>query len=165
MSATVIVVMSVDLQQQGVQFVSEFGHPTDIGSDVVEHVSVEYEKFPAHAFVNIIAQDREISVGKGRHVVQKIVVIPSDVYDFRVALDVQHQGNERVVHVFPAFPVSYQMPAVYDVSVENQFFTTVFLEKIHGFDGMGKFRSDMNIRQNDGLVFFRVHYYDIQKKS
>ena len=115
--------MAVQPEQQGVAYVTQFGEPFHLCGHLVEHISVGHEIMLSVTFQHEVFHDVQIGELQGSQIVEKIIMVPPYINDFRsMLLHHFHDDFEEMrVLLFPfADSGLLQMPSVDDVSVHDQ---------------------------------------------
>jgi hypothetical protein len=109
----------------------------------------------AAALVNMMLFDAEIAQGKGHDLVQKIIVVPSQIDDLGVILCEPLHDKLEEAGVF-AFPASgfLELPAVNDVAVEDKGIAGMGFKELHHFFHPRILDTQMQVRKYNGLVMF-----------
>ena len=103
---------------------------------------------------NIIFHDREVGKGKRNQVVQKIVMIPTDIDNLRsLLLHHLHQDFKEIgMLLLPATTGFLELPAIDDITIQNQSIAIYVLEKMGDLLRPGMFRSQMDVREDNSRI-------------
>jgi hypothetical protein len=125
-----IIDKSIEPKEEGVAHISEVGNPSQVGGDAVKNIPVGNKKFLSAAFINHISLNGKISDLKREYLIQKVIMITAEVVDLGVVFfnHFEHSVKKTGVLPLPGAGLS-QLPAVDDVSVEDEVFTSILLEK------------------------------------
>ena len=126
-----------------------------MGRNRIENIAMCHEiAFSLSRLQQIILYDRYIGELKRSQAVEKIIMVPHYIDNLRTPfLHHLHQYLKEIgMLLFPAFTGFLQLPAIDDITIQNQSIAIYVLEKTGDLLRPGMFRSQMDIREDNSRI-------------
>ena len=130
----VVIHDSVEPKQKSVAYVAEKCNPSEVCGNAVENIPVSDEVFFAIGLIGHVFEQLESADLKWEDLIQKVIVIASEVVDMGLMVFYQFEDSVEKTGVFP-LPAArlFELPAVDDIAVKDEVFAAKLLQKPGNF--------------------------------